>query len=416
MKPYRLVLGLALLSAPVAIPVAAHAAESLASILTNADMTAVPDRRPSIIFIQCHGLGYGDLSCYGQTNYQTPNLDRLATEGIRFTNFRPDSTNFNTALTSLVYGKNSGPAAAPSIASRLQTVGYHTGLIGEWTLDDHPWTDGFDEFGGFLNPEDGRNYFADTLWRFDPRNTYDLATHEWVELKPGMAHNGGPRMLYYNTGGQHSEYLPELFFNMTCNFLHDNQPDEFNHYKPVFLVVDLPQPRSASSAADEFPVPSDAPFTGENWPQAAKDRASLITRLDGGIGRVLTRLADLHLTNNVAIFISSSGAPEKFKDPKMNFISPNGAAVAGENGAPAPLPMIVWYPSEIPAGQVSNFKWNSADFPRTALQIGYVKPPKELGGMSILPVLRGQKGPDVDLPAPDRTFPPSGFGPRGTTR
>ena len=407
MKPYRLVLCLALLSGAVA----AHAAESLASILTNADMTAVPDRRPSIIFIQCHGLGYGDLSCYGQTNYQTPNLDRLAAEGIRFTSFRPDSTNFSTALASLVYGRNSGPAA-PSLASRLQTAGYHTGLIGEWTLDDHPWTGGFDEFGGFLKPEDGRNYFADTLWRFDPRNTYDLATHQWVELKPGMAHNGGPRMLYYNTGGQHSEYLPELFFNMTCNFLKSNEPDQFNRFKPFFLVVDLPQPRSASPVSDEFPVPSDAPFTGENWPQAAKDRASLLTRLDGGIGRVLTQLRDLGLSNNVAIFVSSSEAPEKFKNPKLNFLAPNGTAVAGANGAPAPLPMIAWFPQEIPAGQVSNFKWTGADFVPTALQIAYVKPPKALGGISVLPVLRGQKGPDVDLPSRPKNL----MLPDGTTR
>jgi len=413
MKPYRLVLCLALLSATVAIPVATHAAESLASILTNADMTAVPDRRPSIIYIQCHGLGYGDLSCYGQTNYSTPNLDRLATQGIRFTNFRPDGTNFTAALASLIYGKNSAPAAAPSVASLLQTAGYHTGLIGEWTLDDQPWTDGFDEFGGFLKPDDGRNYFADTIWRFDPKYTYDLATHQWVDLKPGGAHNGGPRMLYYNTGGQHAQYLPELFFNMSCNFLKINQPDHINKFKPFFLVVDLPQPRSASAVADEFPVPSDAPFTSENWPQAAKDRASLITRLDGGIGRIFTQLADLRITNNVAIFISSSEAPEKFKNPKLDFISPNGTAMAGENGAPAPLPMIAWYPSEIPAGQVSHFKWTSKDFLPTALQIAYIKPPKDLGGISILPVLRGQKGPDVDMPSSGTRFPDV---PGGVTR
>jgi arylsulfatase A len=412
MKPYRLVLCLALLSAPVAIPVAAHAQESLASIFTNASLTAVPERRTSIIYIQCHGLGYGDLSCYGQTNFQTPNFDRLAKEGIRFTGFRPGGTNFTAALASLIYGKNSGPSAAPSLASLLQTAGYHTGLIGEWTLDDQPWTDGFDEFAGFLKPDDGRNYYADTLWRFDPRNTYDLATHTWVELKPGMAHNGGPRMLYYNTGGKHDQYLPELFFNMTCNFLQINQPDRFNKYKPFFLVVDLPQPRSASPVADEFPVTSDAPFTGENWPQAAKDRASLLTRLDGGIGRILTQLHDLRLSNNVAIFISSSEAPEKFKNPKMDFLSPNGTAVAGENGAPAPLPMIVWYPQEIPAGQVSNFKWTGADFAPTALQIAYVKPPKDLGGISLLPVLRGQKGPEVDLPSPPKNLTL----PDGTTR
>ncbi|MDR3457331.1 MAG: sulfatase-like hydrolase/transferase [Verrucomicrobiae bacterium] len=397
MKSHRLVLCLALMSAALAAP--AQEPESLASIFTNANLAAVPINRPSIIYIQCHGLGYGDLSCYGQTNFQTPNLDRLAAEGIRFTNFRPVGTNFTAALAALMSGKNSAPAGAPALAGQLQTAGYHTGLIGEWTLDDQPWRDGFDEFGGFLRPEDGRNYFADTLWRFDPRNTYDPATHTWVDLKPGMAHNGGPRMLYYNTGGQHAEYLPDLFVDMACKFMRINVPDEFNKYKPFFLVLDLPQPRSASPATDVFPVPSDAPFTGENWPQAARDRAALLTRLDGGIGRILTLLKDIQLTNHVAIFFSSSEAPEKFKDPKLNFLSPNGTAVAGENGVPAPLPMLAWFPTEIPAGQVSNFKWTSADFLPTALQIASVKPPKNLDGLSILPVLQGKKGPDVDLPA-----------------
>jgi arylsulfatase A-like enzyme len=411
MKSYRRILCLVFSLALLSGAVAAHAQEkeSLASIITNADVGAIPGHRTSIIYIQCHGLGYGDLSCYGQTNYQTPNLDRLAAGGIRFTGFSPASTNFNAALASLIYGKNSAPTGPTPVGNLLSTAGYHTGLIGEWTLDDHPWMDGFDEFGGFLKPDEGRNYFAESFWRFDPPNTYDLTTHTWVELKPGMAHNSGPEMLYYNTGGKHEQYLPEVFFNMTCNFLKNHEPDQFNKFKPFFLVVNLPQPRSASPAADQFPVPSDAPFSDEKWPQAAKDRASLITRLDGGIGRIMTELAYLHLTNNVAIFFSSSEAPEKFKNPKLDFMAPNGTAVAGENGASAPLPMIVWCPPEIPGGQVSNFKWTSADFFPTALQIASVKPPKDLGGISILPVLQGKKGPDVDLPAP-RTRPPVGPG------
>src|SRR5450756_1929592 len=158
-------------------------------------------------------------------------------------------------------GKNSASAGTPVIANQLRAAGYQTGLIGEWTLDGQPWADGFNEFGGFLKPDEGRNYFAGTIWRFDPLNTYDLATHTWIDLKPGIAHNGGPEMLYHNTGGQHTQYLPELFVSMMCNFVRVNQPDQFNKYKPFFLVVDLPQPRSASPVTDEFPVPSDAPFT-----------------------------------------------------------------------------------------------------------------------------------------------------------
>ena len=405
MKPYRFALWLALLSGAVA----GHAQESLASIFTNADLSGTSVRRTSIIYIQCHGLGYGDLSCYGQTNYQTPNLDRLATEGMRFTNFRPGGTDFTSALGALVSGKKTGAVGAPTVATLLRASGYHTGLVGEWTVDQQPWTDGFDEFAGFLNLEQGRNYFADTIWRFDPRNSYDQTTHQWVDLKPGdPQHNGGPEMLYLNTAGKQGQYLPELFINVICNFVRVNVPDQFNKYKPFFLLVDLPAPRSAAAGADAFPVPSDAPYSDEPWPQAAKNRAALITRLDGGIGRLFAQFRDLRMSNNVAIFFSSSAAPEKFADEKLNFLAPNGTAAAGESGGPAPLPMIVWYPQEVPAGQVSGFKWSSVDFAPTALQISYTKPVKDLDGISIVPVLQGKKGPDVDLPVPNPNVHPVG--------
>ena len=150
-------------------------------------------------------------------------------------------------------------------------------------------------------------------------------------------------------------------------------------------------------------MPSDAPFTGENWPQAAKNRAALITRIDGGIGRLLEQFNTLKMSNNVAIFFSSSAAPEKFADAKMNFLQPNGTVVANGN---APLPMIVWWPNARFAKHTSNFKWTSADFAPTALDIAYARPDKHLDGISILPVLMGKTGTNsVDLPTrPQRQF------------
>ncbi len=362
--------------------------ESAAAIFTNADLRPIPARRPSIIYIQCHGLGYGDLSCYGQTNFQTPNLDRLAAEGIRFTNFRPGGTNFTDALAALVSGKKSGGRNEPTVATRLQMAGYHTGLIGEWTLGEKPWTRGFDEFAGFLNEDEGRNYFSDFVWRFAPKSAFNTnnVLEDWV----------GREELHENTGGEKGRYLPELFTYMICNFIKNNQPDQFNNWRPFFLLANLPAPRSARAGADEFTVPSDAPFTSEKWPQAAKDRASLLLRLDGGIGRVFEQFKTLGITNNVVVIFSSSAAPEKFADAKMNFLSPNGQASAGKNNSPAPLPLIAWWPGGIPAGQVSGFNWSGVDFARTALDIGYAPREKNLDGISMLPVLQGKKGPQVD--------------------
>ena len=362
--------------------------ESAASIFTNANLRAIPERRTSIIYLQCHSLGYGDLSCYGQTNFQTPNLDRLAAEGIRFTNFRPGGTNFTDALAALMSGKNSGGRNEPTFAARLQAAGYHTGLIGEWTLDEKPWTRGFDEFAGFLNEQDGRNYYAEKFRRFAPKS--------WINDDNTIVDFDRDEAIYENAGGKKEIYLPEFMFNWTCNFVKNHAPDQFNHYQPFFLLVNLPTPHSAKAGADEFPVPSDAPFTSEAWPQAAKDRASLLTRLDGGIGRLLDQFKQVGITNNICVIFSSSAAPEKFADAKMNFLAPNGQAVAGKNNSPAPLPLIAWWPEGIPAGQVSGFNVTGADFAPTVLDIGYARPVKDLDGISVLPVLLGKKGPQVD--------------------
>src|SRR6185437_16446334 len=146
-------------------------------------------------------------------------------------------------------------------------------------------------------------------------------------------------------------------------------PDAANHYRPFFLLVNLPAPRTATTRADNFPVPSDAPFTGEAWPQAAKNRAALITRLDGGIGRLFEQLEKIGMTNNVAIFLSSSAAPEKFANTNMNFMLAPDNFRTTNNTVPPPLPLIIRWPGTIPAGQVNTQVWTTADFAPTALEI-----------------------------------------------
>ncbi len=365
----------ALLLLLVTLTLAVSARADLASLFTNVTPVAIAnERRPSIVFIQCHGLARGDLSCYGQTNFQTPNLDRLAAGGIRFTHYTGGAD--SAATTAQLLG------GEPNLAQRLRQNGYRTGLIGEWSQAGQPWTSGFDEFAGFLEDAEGMNYFSDYLWRYAPDSVLD-------ETNKTFSAFVGKEMLYPNTGGKKGKYLPELFVNAMNNFIRVNQPDAANQYRPFFLLVNLPAPRTATAGADDFPVPTDAPFTGERWPQAAKNRAALITRIDGGIGRLFEQLNKLKLTNNVAIFFTASSAPEKFADKNLNFLLPAGSFRDAKN--PAPLPMIVNWNGKIPAGQVSETGWLAADFAPTALEMAGVKLPAGMTDHSILPQMLGKK-------------------------
>jgi|APCry1669191812_1035378.scaffolds.fasta_scaffold19729_2 arylsulfatase A-like enzyme len=362
----------------------------LASLFTNVNANArtVRPRLPSIIFIQCHDLAPGDLSCYGQTNFQTPNLDRIAASGIRFTHYSGGEDSAATTA-QLLAGTISAPAAGePNLAQRLQAGGYHTGLIGEWSQAGQPWRLGFDEFAGFLDDAEGRSYYPDYIWRYDPTGIY---TNNHAEPFVGR------RMVFDAQGNTGRTYLPDLFTKAMVNYVKNNMPNSANHHRPFFLLVDFPAPRTAAAGADVFPVPSDAPFTEEPWPQAAKNRAALITRLDDNLGRLFEQLAKSRMTNNVAIFFAGSSAPEKFADTNLNFLLPAAQFRDAQKPAPQNLPLLAIWPGWIPPGQVANLSVSPLDIAPTALDIAWMKPVPEFAGISLLPLLEGLKG--TNLPA-----------------
>jgi arylsulfatase A-like enzyme len=353
----------------------------------------MPPSHASIILVQCHGLGYGDLSCYGQKLFQTPNLDRLATEGVRCVNYFAGNIGSTPSPGVLMFGKNSPSSARePTLAQRLKDAGYHTGLLGEWTLGDEPWTQGFDEFAGFIRDDEGRNYFSDFLWRYDPKGTVDVTNNRisaWV----------GQETIYENTGGKKGRYVPEILINAACNFININQPDQFNQRRPFFLLLNLPVPRPAHAGTDEFTVTSDAPFSEEPWPAAAKNRTALITRLDAGIGRIVSHLAERQMTNNLFFIFTSSAPPEKFANTNLNFLLPNGA-VGAKDRAAAPLPLIAHWPGTIPAHGTNALNFSAADIAPTALEVAGQPPPETFTGRSRLAdFIRGSPAKTNDLPA-----------------
>ncbi|MEJ0090748.1 MAG: sulfatase-like hydrolase/transferase [Limisphaerales bacterium] len=382
-------------------------AESLSSIFTNvASAPAVLPRRPNIILITTHGLGYGDLSSYGQVKFQTPNLDNLAAGGIRFTNYSVGGVASSPVRAALLTGIN--PQAlkqredvdvtlAPdeiTVAQILKKSGYHTALIGEWDLGGDgtsgaPWNKGFDEFGGYFDPADAENYYADYIFRYTPNQSYDKATGKWIEWSPAQGPpTAGREMLYANIDGKRGQYIPDLYTKAAMNFIANSAPDQFNHYRPFFLLLDYAMPRvnvaETIRTGNGMQVPTDAPYSSEPWPQAEKNRAAMIARLDGDIGKLVQQLQKLRQESNTVVFFTSVGLPKKTGGVDPQFFR----SVLSTNDLRAP--MIVNWPGKIPAGQVSGLKWSPRDFLPTAAEIGMVQVSTNLPGASILPVLLGR--------------------------
>jgi arylsulfatase A-like enzyme len=183
--------------------------------------------------------------------------------------------------------------------------------------------------------------------------------------------------------------MPQTLMDGILNFTRDEQPDAFNRHRPLFLLVNLPAPRSAVKGADVFPVPSDAPYSDSPWPQAAKNRAALITRIDGNIGRLMEELPLIDMTNNVAIIFSSSAPPEKSSSTNLDFLKLNGDAPADMKDALKPLPLIVWWPHMVPAGRVSDAPLSNADLMATLLELARADKATDIDGVSRARTFRG---------------------------
>lgn len=359
-------------------------------------------RRPSIILILADDLGYGDLGCYGQTRIQTPNLDKLATQGIRFTSCYAGSTVCSPARAALMLGQHTGhlnirgnvhPTTLQpgefTVAEMLQAAGYKTALIGKWGLAEEgqpglPQKKGFDEFMGYLSNREAHDYYTEWLWRYDP---------------PRPLHDGfdGRKHIDENAGGRSDLYLPDLFTQAALNFLRLNKPDQFNRYKPFFLCLNYNLPHANNEAGSRtgngMQVPTDAPYSNEPWPQPEKNKAAMITRLDAYVGRIMDQLVTQKMDTNTVIIFTSDNGPHSEGGVKAAFHKSSGPFRGikrdlYEGGIR--VPAIVRWPARTAYGQVSDLPWAHWDFMVTAADIAMIQSPTNTDGISIYPTLVGQ--------------------------
>jgi arylsulfatase A-like enzyme len=355
-------------------------------------------RRPNIVFILADDLGYGDVGCYGQTRIKTPNLDKLAADGIRFTSFYAGSTVCAPSRATLMTGLHSGHNIVRgnrrnaglrqqdlTVAELLKQAGYRTALVGKWGLGEEgspgvPGKKGFDEFIGYLNQTHAHDYYTDHLFRVDPVTGFE-----------------GRITLMENAGGQKGLYIDDLFTRAALKFIENNQPDDLNRHRPFFLYLTYTIPHANNEegvrSGNGMEVPTDAPYSAESWPPVQKNKAAMITRMDNDIGRILERLKALKLEQNTLIFFSSDNGPHKEGGVDPEFFKSSGPFRGikrdlYEGGIR--VPFIVRWPGKIQAGRVSDEPYAFWDFLPTAAEIALVKAPSEIDGVSLLPALLGK--------------------------
>ncbi|MBP7935955.1 MAG: arylsulfatase [Phycisphaerae bacterium] len=341
--------------------------------------------RPNVILILADDLGYGDLGCYGQKLIDTPRLDRMAAEGMRFTQFYAGSTVCAPSRCCFMTGLHTGHARVrgnslvplrpedTTVAEVLKRAGYATGIVGKWGLGEPDTTGvpnlkGFDFWFGYLNQVHAHNYYPDYLWRDQER--YPLAA---------------------NRDGRKGCYTHDLFTEEALSFL------QRNCHRPFFLYLSYTIPHAnnelGAKTGDGMEVPDYGSYRDREWTSAHKGRAAMITRMDRDVGRLLDRLEELGLDRRTLVLFTSDNGPHKEGGTKPAFFNAGGS-LRGikrdlyEGGIRVPL--VVRWPGQVQPGQVSKHVWAAWDFLPTMADLAGVKEPAGLDGISMMPTIRGQ--------------------------
>jgi len=333
--------------------------------------------RPNIIYIMADDLGYADLSCYGRKDYQTPHLDRLASQGIKFINAyaaapvcTPTRVAFFTGryparlsvglYEPLADGHQDSllglSSETPSIAGLLKKAGYETYLVGKWHLgylpQFSPIANGFDYFFGFHS------------------GATDYVSHTDAGGKPDLYEND-QRVTAQG-------YITELFMGKAIEII--NKP----HQKPFFLALTFNAPHWP------WQGPGDKPYGTNNWRTGGSPAiyAAMVKSLDDAVGKIVKAIDDGKLSDNTVIIFTSDNGGERYSD---NGIYKDGKMSLHEGGIREPA--FVRWPGKIKENSSTSQVATTMDWTATILALAKARmdPKFPLDGMDIMPVMMGKK-------------------------
>ena len=411
----RLALGtvpLLLLTAIASTADAAHAARAV--------------KPPNVVFIMADDLGFAELGCYGQKKIRTPNIDRLARSGMRFTHNYAGNAVCAPSRCVLMTGKHPGhafvrsnkevrpegqvpiPATEVTLAELLKKEGYTTGAFGKWGLgppgsEGGPLKQGFDRFFGYNCQRHAHSYYPSYLWsdnkRIPLKNNPPVGGHARFPKDTDTTNPGN----YSRFKGQ--DYAPDRINAQALQFIRQNKDRPFLLYYPSVI------PHLALHVPDECLKPylvlkwNDPPFTkltGGGYtphftPKAAY--AAMITRLDTYVGRILDLLETLKLAKNtIVVFTSDNGTTHLKREVDYDFF----ASVKPLRGLKGSLyeggvrvPLIVSWPTHVDPNSSSDVVTGFEDWIPTLLALtgSRQKVPRGVDGISIANALLGKRQP-----------------------
>ena len=359
-----------------------------------------PPATPNIIFIIADDLGWGDLGSYGQNLIKTPNLDRLAADGMRFTQCYAGSPTGDASRAALMTGLHTGhgyirgngglPLRGSDVIIPMYLRGtrkYETIALGKWNLGSKgtkgaPFEKGFNQWMGFVNQTHANNHYPTFVWRYTPGIN---GINSW---------NGDVQI--HANNGRRTVYSTDLITKAALNAIRIYRPSWENRHRPFFLYVSYTAPHAnldlAKRVGQGMEVPSDFPYTSQRWPRAEKNKAAMITRLDEAVGKIMRQVKTFGIEKETVIFFTSDNGPhrEGGNDPAF-FKSAGGfRGIKGslyEGGIR--VPMIVSWPGKVKANSVSQQVFPFWDVLPTMLQIARIPSPREIDGISLMPTLIG---------------------------
>lgn len=347
--------------------------------------------KPNIIFIMVDDLGYGDLGCYGQEKIKTPNIDKMASEGMRFTDFYAGNSVCAPSRCSLITGKHPGNAAVrgnfevghwnsflgqlpipeneTTIFDIVRQAGYVTAAYGKWGLgraesSGDPNNNGVDDFYGFNCQRHAHTYYPHYL---------EANRGEKVWLKGNDRKDGG------------EQYAHDLFTQKAFDFLSKNKD------KPFFLYLPYTLPHTP------FMVPNLGIYENRDWQEAHKKQAAMISLLDKDVGRIMDHLKELGIDKNTIVFFTSDNGAHG-NGGTVEFFEASGP-LRGKKGdlydGGIRTPMIVRWPGKIKAGSTSDHVGAFWDVMPTFADLTDINMSDEItDGISFLPELESKSQPD----------------------